>query len=68
MTRRALIAALLAAVGTWGATAFADGHLQPVEWFGLLSVLGVALGAQKPRVRRRRHKVSLHDRLTPPAD
>jgi hypothetical protein len=39
----ALIAALTA-LATWGGTAFADGHVNPVEWFGLCGVAVVAIG------------------------
>lgn len=41
---RKAVAALLAAVGTWGGTALAnDGVIDGVEWFGLLGVLASAL-------------------------
>lgn len=33
------IAALFFAVGTWGATAVAEGGIDGVEWFGLLLAL-----------------------------
>ncbi|MEO6574240.1 MAG: hypothetical protein ABIP89_10395 [Polyangiaceae bacterium] len=36
------IAALLGAVGTWGATAAVDGSISLVEWFGLLIALSTA--------------------------
>lgn len=36
------IAALIGAVGTWGATAAQDG-INSVEWFGLLTALGTVL-------------------------
>ena len=34
------IAALLGAVGTWGATAAQEGGIDGPEWFGLLIALG----------------------------
>lgn len=36
------LAALLGAIGTWGATAAQDG-ISSVEWFGLVTALGTAL-------------------------
>lgn len=33
------IIAFLAALGTWGTTAFSDGVVEPVEWFGLTVVV-----------------------------
>lgn len=33
------IVAFFTALGTWGATAFADGHLDAVEAFGLCGVV-----------------------------
>lgn len=34
------IAALLAAIGTWGVTAFDNGSATSAEWFGLIIALG----------------------------
>jgi len=38
------VVAFFTALGTWGATALADGHLDPVEWFGLCGVIVVTAG------------------------
>ena len=37
------IAAFFTALGTWGATAFADGHVDSVELFGLCGVVVTTL-------------------------
>lgn len=37
------LTALLAALGTWGGTALADGSVSPAEWFGLTGVLVAGL-------------------------
>lgn len=33
------ITAFFTSLGVWGGTAFADGKLDPVEWFGLCAVV-----------------------------
>lgn len=38
------IVAFFTALGTWGVTAFADGHLTAVEAFGLCGVVVVTAG------------------------
>lgn len=38
------IIAFLTALGAWGATAYADGHIAGPEWFGLCGVGVVTVG------------------------
>ena len=50
------IVAFFTALGTWGATALADGSLDPVEWFGICGVIVATAGVFQVENKRQQKR------------